>query len=204
MRDLVAEMSNQGSIRLAHFPPAALALGIVRFGQIDRNHPAVVAGHDRISCRRALRAEEIEGETLLRVIDPGFVREPQLEKRIEQAVLGGFDLAPVDQVVRLGEIGNCAIVSAGNTEALGARCRDQPIADAMLGIGATAITRPIRQSAPSAAIRIEGGHGLLARQIAELAPAAFTAVVLEIKWLSTMLAFEKLHDWAGFRRPVCT
>ena len=83
VRDFVTEMSEQRAIRFVHFPPAALALGIIRLGQIDRNHPAVVAGYDRISCRRALRAEEIEGETLSRVIDPGLVREPQLEKRIE-------------------------------------------------------------------------------------------------------------------------
>ena len=45
--DLVAEMTEQRAIRLAHLMTAALALHIVGFRQIDRDDAVGVAGHYR-------------------------------------------------------------------------------------------------------------------------------------------------------------
>ena len=55
VRDLVAEMTEQGAVGLAHLPPHALAFGIVGLGQVDGDEAVVMAGHHRLG-RRAVAA----------------------------------------------------------------------------------------------------------------------------------------------------
>ena len=55
VRDLVAEMTEQRAVRLAHLPPHPLAFGIVGLGQIDGDEAAVMAGQHRLGRRAVWR-----------------------------------------------------------------------------------------------------------------------------------------------------
>ena len=129
MRDLVAEMPEQGAIGLAHLAALALALGIVGLRQIDGDEAVVVPGQDR-RCAAAARwiGEEIERQ---RRPDPrpGGQRQPKAQQRVEQPVLGELDLAPVRQVFRQREIGDGAVVAAGGAETVRLVSGHQPVAD---------------------------------------------------------------------------
>ena len=95
VRDLVAEMAEQRAVGLAHLPPHALALGIVGLGEVDGDEAVVVAGHHRLG-RRAVRRQlrqEVERQPVLRILQLGLQRQPELEQRVEQPVLGELDPA---------------------------------------------------------------------------------------------------------------
>ena len=66
MADLVAEVSKERPIRLAHLLPAPLPLSIIGFGDIDRDEAVVVAGqHPGTLLRRLGRIrKKIEDETV--------------------------------------------------------------------------------------------------------------------------------------------
>ena len=192
-------MTEQRAVGLAHLPPHALAFGIVGLGQIDGDEAVVVAGHHRLG-RRAVgrrRGQKIERQPVLGILQLGLQRQPKLEQRVEQPVLGDLDLAPVRLVLRQRQIGNHPVVTAGRAELLGAVDRNQPIAGAVLRIGAIAVAALALGQRPQAALALfQSADRLGGRQIAKAAAAAFAADVLEIERLSAMLAFKKLHRWS--------
>src|SRR6195256_5214256 len=98
------------------------------------------------------------------------------------------------EVIRQRQIGNHAVMAAGRAKGLRVIRRDQPVADAVLDIGAVAVAGSrLRQCAPDSAIRRKRSHDLALRQIAQAQPAALAARVLEIERLPAVLAFEELH-----------
>src|SRR4030081_1875264 len=98
------------------------------------------------------------------------------------------------EIIRQRQIGNHAVMAAGRAKGLRVIRRDQPVADAVLDIGAVAMAGSrLRQCAPDSAIRRKRSHDLALRQIAQAQPAALAARVLEIERLPAVLAFEELH-----------
>jgi hypothetical protein len=98
-----------------------------------------MAGHHRrgeMAGRRRVGRKEIECQAVLRILRPGCQRQPQLEDGVEQPVLGDFDLLPARKIFGIIEIGNGAVVAAGRAEFIGVLGADQPVAGAVLGIGA--------------------------------------------------------------------
>ena len=204
VRDLVAEMTEQGAVGLAHLPPHALAFGIVGLGQVDGDEAVVVAGHHRLGRRAVGRravwrrsGQKIERQPVLGILQLGLQRQPKLEQRVEQPVLGELDLAPVRLVLGQRQIGDHPVVTAGGAKLLGAVHRNQPVAGAELRIGAIAVTALALGQRPQPALALfQSADRLGGRQIAKAAAAAFAADVLEIERLSAMLAFKKLHRWS--------
>ena len=44
--NLVPKVAEQGAVKFAHVLAAALALGVIRFGEVDGNDAVVVSGQD--------------------------------------------------------------------------------------------------------------------------------------------------------------
>src|ERR1700761_4558885 len=94
---------------------------------------------------------------MLRIINAIGGRQPLAEKRIEQAMLGTFELLPARQVLRQADVGYHPVVSASNAECFRGVCGHQPIACAKLSVRAIAIAlrRIRRQGSPSVSFRLE-------------------------------------------------
>jgi hypothetical protein len=69
--DLVAEMSKQAAVRLGQFLPALLDLGAIGFGERDRHHAVVVSGHHPWTGRMGRVGQELERQTMARVLGAG-------------------------------------------------------------------------------------------------------------------------------------
>src|SRR5579871_6570080 len=114
MAHLVPKMTEQGAIGLAKPQPRALALGVVRLDQVQRDHAAVVAGHDLrvpLALGRGV-VEEIEREALLAgyLLRLGLERRTESDQLVEQAALGRLDLGPPWWNRRLAQIGDRSVV----------------------------------------------------------------------------------------------
>ena len=195
MRDLVAEMPEQSAIGLAHGLALAFALGIVGLRHIEGNEPAGVPGHDPRMRRRGSDRirEEIKRETI-GILQPGCQRQTKAQQRIEQPVLGEFDLSPMPKILGTHEIGDGAVVATGGAEYFRLVAVHQPVADVVLGVGAKLISLSRRRQRAQQSVRFfQCGDERPFRQIAEPKPAAFARGVLEIERLSAVLALEKLH-----------
>src|SRR6188472_135640 len=120
MRNLVAEMPEQSAIGLAHGLALAFALGIVGLRHIEGNESAGVPGHDPRMRRSGSDriGEEIKRETV-GILELGCQRQTQAQQRIEQPVLGEFNLPPMAKILGTREIGDGAVVAtaAQNTSA---------------------------------------------------------------------------------------
>ena len=93
MRDLVAEVAEQGAVKFAHLAAHALALGVVGFGDIERDQAVVVSGHHRRAGGGSAGIEKIERQWI-GVFVLCVERQAELEQRVEQAVLRHLDEAP--------------------------------------------------------------------------------------------------------------
>ena len=141
------------------------------------------------------RGQKVERQPMLRIVQLGRERQPELEQSVEQPVLGELDLAPVRLVLGLGQVRDHPVVTAGRAELLGAVHRNQPVARAELRVGAVAIAAPaLRQRPQSPPAFFQSADRRVGRQIAEVAAAALAAGVLEIKRLPAMLAFKEFHE----------
>ena len=156
MRDLVAEMAEQGAIGFAHRLALPLALGVVGLRHVERDEAAVMPGHDR---RRPARRPGSTGNQRRDRSDSSVLvvsgsRKPQ--QRVEQPMLGGFDLAPMQRDFPAREIGDGAVVAAGRAKSLGLLGRHQPVADVVLGVGAKPERSPVHgKRAPAAVDRLQ-------------------------------------------------
>src|SRR2546426_9240023 len=109
-------------------------------------------------------------------------------------MLGGFDLAPMHEILGTCEIGDGAVMAAGRTKNLAILGRHEPVADIVLGGSAEAIALPLRRErTPHPIDRFQCSDDLLLRQITQPQAAALAPCVLEVERLSAILAFEKLH-----------
>ena len=64
MPDLVPEMPEQRAIGLVHRHPQLLAMHVVALGEVDRDHPVVVAGHHLL----LLAGQQVEREAVVVVL----------------------------------------------------------------------------------------------------------------------------------------
>ena len=195
MGDLVAEMTEQRAVRLAHRLALTFTLGGVGLGRVEGDEAAGVPGQDRRLLRRGTDGgrQEIECETV-GIFGPGFQRQAQPQQRIEQSALGEFDLTPMPEVLGTCEIGNGAVMAAGRAKRLGIVGGHEPVADIMLDIGAKPILlRRRRECTPRAVDLFQRGDGFPFRQVTQPQAAALTAGIFEIERLSAVLALEKLH-----------
>jgi hypothetical protein len=111
MADLVAEMTEQGAIGLAHRGAVAFADCVLRFLRVQHDHPFIVTGKRR---RRATnRSQEFEGEAMARIFHPIRQRQLQMIDRVDQPVFGRLDPAPACQVSGIAEIGHDPVEPAG-------------------------------------------------------------------------------------------
>jgi hypothetical protein len=140
MRDFVAEMPKQGAIWLAHGFALALALGIVGLRHIEGNEPAGVSGQDARMRRGGSDRvrKEIKGEAV-GILQPGRQRQTKPQQRIEQPVLGEFDLPPMQEILGICEVGYGAVVTTGGAKHLRLIAVHEPVADVVAGIGAKLI-----------------------------------------------------------------
>ena len=82
MADLVAEVAEQGPVRLVHFKPAPFALDVVGFGQRDRDQAMVVAGH-HLLLAGGIVGQEVEDQAMLGILDSRLHRQLPADQRIE-------------------------------------------------------------------------------------------------------------------------
>ena len=100
--------------------------------------------------------EEVEHETLVRVVSAVRQPDPEPDQRVEQPVLGDFQLRPPLPRAGGGKVRDDAIVPASNAHLFRALGIDQPIADAMRIVGAEAATHArLRDCLEEAAIRLQ-------------------------------------------------
>ena len=99
---------------------------------------------------------------------------------------------PEHEVTGSVEIGNRPVEATGTTQCIRTICRYQPVADAMVGIGAEAVllVRNGQRAPAPVAYGRQGTQYRSFRQITQDVPAALTPGILEIKQLAAVLALE--------------
>src|ERR1700683_1179453 len=111
-----------------------------------------------------------------------------------------LDEAPALEILRLRQIGNGAVVPAGDAKLIWLMRRDQPIACFVHSVLAKAIASvALDQRLPRVPCGAQRRDGLLTGQITKSCAAAFALGILEIERLATILAFEQLHGPSGVR-----
>jgi hypothetical protein len=83
MPDLVAKMPHQGTVRLAHLRPPALALTVVGLDQCNGDQAIVVSGENLGAARIWAVRQELECQAVLGIVDPVGERQLQTQQRIE-------------------------------------------------------------------------------------------------------------------------
>ena len=99
--DFVAEMADQRAVRLAERRAPLLTLGVVAFGDVERDQAVVVTGHH--SARAAAagpRSRKSNANPRSGIVDLVGMRQPPAQQRAEHIALGEFDLAPALDVLR--------------------------------------------------------------------------------------------------------
>ena len=187
------EMAEQRAVKFAQLATYALALGVVGFRDIERDQAVVVPGHHRRASDGGVGIEKIECQRI-GVFVLCVERQAELQQRVEQPMLGRLDEAPAPEILGLRQIGNGAVVPAGDTKLIGLIRRDQPIA----GLVHRVLAKTIAYVVPGQRLPLVPGgaqrrNGLLPRQIPEPRTATLAPGVLEIQRLAAILAFEQLH-----------
>jgi hypothetical protein len=100
---LVAHVPQERPIRFPERTPPPLALGVVRLGQGNRDHAAVVTGEDRRLPVSRIR-QELEGQAA-RISRARLGRQAQVEERVDQPALGRLQLAPGRPMPLHGRVG---------------------------------------------------------------------------------------------------
>jgi hypothetical protein len=131
MGDLVAEVPQDGAIRLAQPLAQRLAVRVVGLVHVERDDPVGVARRHLAT----VAGEQLEGQAAL-ALAPALDRQPQLAELEEQPALGGLGVAealdPLDVVVGRARAGEhaaraqlaCRVdepVAAGQVEVRAAR-----------------------------------------------------------------------------------
>lgn len=146
--------------------------------------------------RRRLRAgsrrigEEIEGQVSHRGSRIVLDRQTKAQQRVEEPMLGCFELAPGAESPGIAEVRDDAVVPAARAIAVGRIGVEQPIAGIERRVGAESVGLAVTNRPPPLAIGLDRAEHECRRQVAEPVVAALALVVLEIKDLATMLALE--------------
>jgi hypothetical protein len=132
----------------------------------------------------------------LRIIELADKRQPKPEESVDQAVLGGLETPPAQQVIGRSEIRDRSVVAAGPAERRPAVRWHQPVAGVVPGIGAE-LEQGLGsgERAPAPAIRPgQRTQHRGFRQITQDVSAALAPRVFEVQQLTAILAFEELHE----------
>ena len=121
MADLVAEVTEQRAVRLAHHHADFFAHGVVGLGDIERDQPVVVAGENfgDAAVGLGLVLEEGKGEALLRIV--GLIGDGQLEveQGVDEPAFRGFHQLPKPMILLAAKVGNGLVEPAGGAKGLG-------------------------------------------------------------------------------------
>ena len=132
-------------------------------------------------------------------------RQGETQQRIDQSLLGGFQLVPCREVAAFAQVRDGAVERAGDTEAAGRRGGPEPVAHPILVVGAERICRGgailIRDPVGGLAGRPQGDDRAPDRLESERAVAAKALHILEVDLVAAMGAGEVLHPSASFCRP---
>jgi hypothetical protein len=152
-----------------------------------------VAGHDRRRARAGI-VEEVEDEAFW-ILGARRQRQTQPQQGVESAMLGLLDPCPAPQVRGVGQIRNHAVVPARQAEGLAGFRIHQPVAGAVIRVGAEA-QRYLRALGfhPAVTHRLQRNEAESLRPEAETMSAALADGVFKIKLLPAALAFEQTHD----------
>src|SRR3954468_12190911 len=102
-------------------------------------------------CGSARRMVNTSGGEPFRVLHPADDRQIELEQGVKQPALGDLEPSPSLDVLRLRQVGDDAVMTAGDTVTVGTVGRNQPVAYVRLGVVAEAERPRVRQSRPGAA-----------------------------------------------------
>ena len=198
MADLVPEMAEQGPIGFMHFGAPLFPLGVVGLGDVHGDDAFGMA-RQRGSHHGAVRpdgvGEKIEDEPSVRVFDTIGHRQAPLDQRIEKLALGRLQLRPIGPIGNDGQVRDSAIVPACPAEGLTGIGWDQPVANAVGGIGAEDIGLfRVGQRCPLVAILLERRHGELLGDIAQPKTAIHAGAVVEIDNAAAVLTFEEPQE----------
>jgi hypothetical protein len=202
---LVAEMPDQGPVRLVEGRPASLPLSVVGLGQVHCDDAVLVP-----SCRRLIGpgkvGEEAERQAPLRVVALRDDLQADRREVVGHPPLRCLEACPQLQVSWLAQVGDDIVQPARQTVPLRAGFRDHPVADVVVdpvGTPAEAAGDLRRDGRPAllAAVR-EGTEGVKlapVRQEAQGGPTPLAADVFEVRSLPAVLTGEDPH-----RRPLST
>ena len=106
MPDLVAEVAEQRAIRLVHDGAPLLALGVVGLFERKRNQSVIVTGHHPRPAELRLGLPRNRTPGARRHFPVALIeRQIELHQRIEQPMLGHFDLLPGDETILVAGVG---------------------------------------------------------------------------------------------------
>ena len=152
-----------------------------------------MSGQHLVRVRIVGIGDHVENQSL-GVLCPRDQRQPELDQRVEQPVLGVLDPPPPLQIALDRQVGDGAVVAASLAEDACPAGRNEPVADVMFRISAEAIAFVRRvDGEPQFAPLTQGHQRLSRRDIAQPVVAAPAEAVLEMKRLPAVLAFEQLH-----------
>ena len=114
--DLVAEMTHQRAVRLAHLGADLLAHHVLGLGGVQGDHAGLVAGDDGRSAGHVV--EEVEGQAAGGIGVARDDRQPQHEQLRHQPSLGQLELVPQRAVALDRLVGNGARGAARQAEAV--------------------------------------------------------------------------------------
>ena len=182
--DLVPKVAEQGAVEFAHLLASPFALGVVRFGKVDGDDAASMAGQNVRLCRSDI-GQELEREAR-RIFGLRLDRQAQLKEGIKEPVLRDFQRPPPREILRQRQIGNDTVMPACCAIAVRRGGRNKLVARIVGSIGAMPVKFHVGDRGPNlrlrtirAAMRFECGDRFLLGQIAKRQSAAFAARVLE-------------------------
>ena len=119
MADLVAEVAEQRAIGLVHDGAPLFALGVVGLLERQRDQAVVMPGHHPRPIDMRRTCQKIEHQPFAASLVALIERQLELHQRVEQPMLGDFDLLPSNQIFRDAGVGDGAIMPARSTVSIG-------------------------------------------------------------------------------------
>jgi len=189
----MAEMPEEGPIRLAHREPSPFALAVIGLRQRDGDQTIVMTGHHLFpGCH--IVGKEIEDQPVTGVLGSRLDWQVPPKQRIKQPVFGDLQFAPSVQVSRVAEVRHGTVMPAGPAIGLGRPGIDKPVAGVKAGIGAQhTLAVGLRQCPEAGPLWFQSGNRPLFGDEGELMAAPSARAVFKIKQVCTRLTEEEFH-----------
>jgi hypothetical protein len=196
MANLVPEVAKQAAIGFGQFGAALFKLRTVGLRERDRHHAVVVPGHDLRPEMLGWICEELERQSMARVLGAGLQRQLPAQEAIEEPVLGELDVPPGLKMRRERNVRDRVVVPAGDSEPLLPTDGRQPVADVIIRVGAKTARRAVAGRRPPgfAACGFEGRDDFELREIAEPMAAAAASSILKVDDVVAELASKQFHE----------